>query len=74
MPAKPLLKETGIGAPLAFVVRATCVVRVKPGWIGGNPYPNPPHNQQGLVDDAGRAKPAFFVAQEIFRRTGPFRR
>jgi beta-glucuronidase len=47
--------------------------RVKPGWIGGNPYPNPPHNQKGLVDDAGNAKPAFFVVQEIYRRTGPFR-
>ena len=47
--------------------------RVKPGWIGGNPFPNPPLNQKGLVDDAGRAKPAFFVVQQIFRRTGPFR-
>jgi beta-glucuronidase len=47
--------------------------RVKPGWIGGNPFPNPPLNQKGLVDDAGQAKPAFFVAQEIFRKTGPFR-
>jgi beta-glucuronidase len=47
--------------------------RVKPGWIGGNPYPNPPHNQKGLVDDAGQAKPGFFAAQEIYRRTGPWR-
>ena len=47
--------------------------RVKPGWIGGNPFPKPPVNQKGLVDDAGSAKPAFSVVQEIYRRTGPFR-
>jgi beta-glucuronidase len=47
--------------------------RVKPGWIGGNPYPNPPHNQKGLIDDTGAAKPGFFAAQEIFRKTGPWR-
>jgi beta-glucuronidase len=47
--------------------------RVKPGWIGGNPYANPPNNQKGLIDDFGRAKPAFYVAQDIFRKTGPWR-
>jgi beta-glucuronidase len=47
--------------------------RVKPGWEGGNPKPNPPINYKGLVDDNGHEKPAFAVVQEIFRRTGPFR-
>ena len=47
--------------------------RVKPGWEGGNPQPHPPVNQKGLVDDAGRPKPAFAVVQEIYRHTGPFR-
>jgi beta-glucuronidase len=47
--------------------------RVKPGWEGGNPKPDPPVNHKGLVDDAGKEKPAFAVVQEIFRRTGPFR-
>jgi beta-glucuronidase len=47
--------------------------RVKPGWEGGNPQPDPPVNHKGLVDDAGREKPSFAVVQEDFRRTGPFR-
>jgi beta-galactosidase/beta-glucuronidase len=47
--------------------------RVKPGWEGGNPKPSPPVNFKGLVDDAGKPKPAFAVVQEVFRRTGPFR-
>jgi beta-glucuronidase len=48
--------------------------RVKPGWAGGNPIPSPPVNHKGLVEDSGKLKPAFPVVQEIFRRTGPFRR
>jgi beta-glucuronidase len=47
--------------------------RVKPGWAGGNPRPNPPVNEKGLVDDFGRRKPAWDVVREIYRRTGPFR-
>jgi beta-glucuronidase len=47
--------------------------RVKPGWIGGNPKPNPPVNHKGLVEDSGRLKPAFATVAERYRRTGPFR-
>jgi len=47
--------------------------RVKPGWAGGNPKPNPPVNEKGLVDDSNRPKPAFSLVQQIFRRTGPYR-
>jgi beta-galactosidase/beta-glucuronidase len=47
--------------------------RVKPGWEGGNPKPNPPINHKGLVDDAGKEKPAYVTVAEIYRRTGPFR-
>jgi len=47
--------------------------RVKPGWAGGNPLPNPPVNQKGLVDDLGRRKPAWNVVRQIYRSTGPFR-
>jgi len=47
--------------------------RVKPGWAGGNPLPNPPVNEKGLVDDYGRKKPAWGVVQKIYRSTGPFR-
>jgi len=47
--------------------------RVKPGWAGGNPKPNPPVNEKGIVSDAGQPKPAFGPVEEIFRRTGPYR-
>jgi beta-galactosidase/beta-glucuronidase len=47
--------------------------RVKPGWAGGNPKPNPPVNEKGLVDDAGRPKPSFYAVRDIYRSTGPFR-
>jgi beta-glucuronidase len=47
--------------------------RVKPGWAGGNPQPNPPVNQKGLVDDQGRRKPAWEVVRQKYRSTGPFR-
>jgi beta-glucuronidase len=47
--------------------------RVKPGWAGGNPLPNPPVNQKGLIDDQGRRKPAWEGVRQIFRSTAPFR-
>ena len=47
--------------------------RVKPGWAGGNPFPNPPVNQKGLVDDQGRHKPAWDVVRQVYRATGPYR-
>ena len=28
--------------------------RVKPGWAGGNPFPHPPVNEKGLIDDFGK--------------------
>ena len=47
--------------------------RVKPGWAGGNPLPNPPVNEKGLVDDLGRTKPAWDVVRQVYRATGPYR-
>lgn len=40
-----------------------------PGYSGGNPYPNPPFNQKGLVDLDGHLKPAFSVVARIYKRT-----
>jgi beta-glucuronidase len=40
--------------------------RVKPGYAGGNPKPDPPLNQKGLVDLAGARKPAFDTVREMF--------
>ena len=42
--------------------------RVKPLYDGGNPAPNPPLNQKGLVDDSGRRKPAFDLVQRFWRK------
>ena len=41
----------------------------RPGFTGGNPYPDPPWNQKGLVDENGNLKPAFSVVQSIFQAT-----
>jgi beta-glucuronidase len=41
--------------------------RVKPGYDGGNPEPQPPLNFKGLVDDAGERKPAFAVVRHAFQ-------
>jgi beta-glucuronidase len=40
--------------------------RVKPFYDGGNPVPNPPLNQKGLVDDSGRRKPAYDLVQRLW--------
>jgi beta-glucuronidase len=40
-----------------------------PGYGGGNPWPDPPWNQKGLVDQYGNQKPAFAVVQSIFHAT-----
>jgi beta-glucuronidase len=33
--------------------------RVRPGWSGGNPTPDPPYNHKGLIGYRGDYKPAF---------------
>jgi beta-glucuronidase len=43
--------------------------RVRPGWEGGNPQPEPPYNQKGLVDQDGHRKPAFGLTARILRKT-----
>lgn len=43
--------------------------RVRPNWDGGNPRPDPPIHEKGLIDYIGRSKPAFFDAQRRFRAT-----
>jgi beta-glucuronidase len=44
--------------------------RVRPGWEGGNPRPEPPIHQKGLLRFADRSKkPAWFDVQRIFAGT-----
>jgi beta-glucuronidase len=40
-----------------------------PTYNGGNPWPDPPMNQKGLVDPYGNEKPAFGVVSESYRST-----
>jgi beta-glucuronidase len=40
-----------------------------PGYNGGDPWPSPPINQKGLVDQYGNEKPAFAVVSGIFHAT-----
>ncbi len=49
----------------------------RPGWGGGDPWPDPPWVQKGLVDEYGNLKPAFGIVSSIFHSTtqlAPLRR
>ena len=39
------------------------------GYSGGNPWPDPPFDQKGLVDRYGNFKPAFATVASIYRAT-----
>jgi beta-galactosidase/beta-glucuronidase len=43
--------------------------RVRPGWEGGNPRPQAPIHQKGLLTFAGAPKPAWFDTQQLFKAT-----
>jgi beta-glucuronidase len=38
----------------------------RPGWGGGNPWPDPPFVQKGMVDLFGNHKPVFAVMQQMY--------
>ena len=42
----------------------------RPGWGGGDPFPDAPFVQKGLVDLLGNFKPAFATVAGIYRSTG----
>ncbi len=43
--------------------------RVRPNWDGGNPRPNSPIHEKGLVRFDGSKKPAWFDVQRLFAAT-----
>ncbi|MDP8967505.1 MAG: hypothetical protein M3N04_02785, partial [Actinomycetota bacterium] len=43
--------------------------RVRPNWEGGNPRPNPPIHEKGLLRFDGSKKPAWFDVQRLFAAT-----
>ena len=47
--------------------------RVRPDWDGGNPRPQPPLHQKGLITYDGVRKPAYFDVQRIYKATKQFR-
>ncbi len=47
--------------------------RVRPGWQGGNPRPNSPIHEKGLITFEGVKKPAWSDVQRIFRGTRQIR-
>jgi beta-glucuronidase len=66
-----LQQHLGIHASRRFVngsiVWALKDFRVHPTWGGGNPTPNPPYNNKGLIDENGMPKPAFYEVRRLFR-------
>jgi beta-glucuronidase len=57
-------RKSYVNGAIAWILRD---FRVRPGWDGGNPKPEPPVNQKGLVDEFGRRKPAFEEVQRLYR-------
>ena len=43
--------------------------RVRPNWDGGNPHPNAPIHEKGLLRFDGSKKPAWFDVQRLFAAT-----
>jgi beta-glucuronidase len=39
------------------------------GYSGGNPWPDPPFDQKGLIDLYGNPKPAFAIVASIYKAT-----
>ena len=46
--------------------------RVRPNWDGGNPRPNPPIHEKGLLRFDGSKKPAWADVQRLFAATDQF--
>ena len=45
--------------------------KVRPGWSGGNPVPDPPWVHKGLLDPNGNLKPVYALTQEMYKKTKP---
>jgi beta-glucuronidase len=45
--------------------------KVRPGWSGGNPVPDPPWVHKGLLDPNGNLKPVYGLTQQMYKQTKP---
>jgi len=43
--------------------------RVRPDWDGGDPHPNPPIHEKGLISFSGVPKPAYALMQKAYLAT-----
>ena len=59
-----------INGAIAWILRD---FKVRPGWSGGNPRPDPPYNRKGLFDDSNGRKPALDDVRALYRRVRPLR-
>jgi hypothetical protein len=41
----------------------------RPGWTGGDPLPDPPYHQKGILDLQGQPKPAASVITNAYHAT-----
>jgi beta-glucuronidase len=57
-----------LGGAITWILRD---FRVRPDWEGGNPTPEPPWNQKGLVDELRHKKPAFATTAQLYKRVRP---
>ena len=55
-----------LSAAMYFLLQDTAFY---PGYTGGNPEPDPPFNEKGLLDLDGNPKPAWAVVSSIFHAT-----
>jgi beta-glucuronidase len=46
--------------------------RVRPNWDGGNPHPDSPVHEKGLLRYDGTKKPAWFDIERLFKATNQF--
>lgn len=58
--AKPYLSGAFVWALRDF--------RVHSAWSGGNPRPQPPWNQKGIIAAGGRPKPAYYAVRDAYER------
>jgi beta-glucuronidase len=56
-------QHPSINGAIAWILRD---FKVRPGWDGGNPSPQPPYNQKGVTSQTGERKPVFDVLSRIY--------
>lgn len=64
-----LAKKTFLSGALYWALQE---FRVRPSWDGGNPRPNPPFHEKGLITLKWEKKPAYFDVQRIFHAVDQF--